>query len=200
MMESEQTAELAAALAKAQSAMGPAIINRVNPHFKNKYADLAAVFTALKPFHENGISFTCATQFRDGTFLLRTTMRHNSGQWVASEYPLPLNGKPQEIGSALTYARRYSLSALAGVAADEDDDGEATRKTNGNGHAHPVEETGELISAEQLQTLRAALKVRDMSEERLLKWIRTGDYRAVKKLEDIPAVIFTDCLNEVRAQ
>jgi len=199
-MESEQTAELAAALAKAQSAMGPAIINRVNPHFKNKYADLAAVFTALKPFHENGISFTCATQFRDGTFLLRTTMRHNSGQWVASEYPLPLNGKPQEIGSALTYARRYSLSALAGVAADEDDDGEATRKTsNGNGK-HVVEEAGELISAEQLQTLRAALKVRDMSEERLLKWIRTGDYRAVKKLEDIPAVIFTDCLNEVRAQ
>ena len=134
-MESEQTAELAAALAKAQAAMGPAVFNKVNPHFKNRYADLAAVFSALKPFHENGISFTCATQFREGTFLLRTTMRHSTGQWIAADYPLPLNAKPQEIGSALTYARRYSLSALAGVAADEDDDGEATRKTNGNGHA-----------------------------------------------------------------
>jgi len=196
-MESEQTAELATALAKAQSAMGPAIINRVNPHFKNRYADLAAVFTAIKPIHDNGLSFTQTTQFRDGAFILRTTLRHTSGQWIASEYPLPLNAKPQEVGSALTYAKRYSLSALVGIAADEDDDGEATRKRNGNGEHH-VEETGELITPEQIQTLRAALKVRELNEDEWKKRAGKALKAPIADLSDIPASAFQRCLNDVR--
>lgn len=125
-MESEQTAELATALAKAQAVMGPAIINKMNPHFKNKYADLAAVLDAIrKPLADNGLSVTQTTEIRDGGFVLVTRLRHTSGQWVSSDYPLPVGAKPQELGSALTYARRYSLSALACIAADEDDDAES---------------------------------------------------------------------------
>lgn len=198
MMESEQTNELAAALAKAQAVMGPAIINRVNPHFKNRYADLAAVFNALKPSHENGLSVTQQTLFRDGAFLLRTTLRHTSGQWIASEYPLPLNAKPQEIGSALTYARRYSLSALTGIVADEDDDGEATRKANGSGQHPPTPETGELISDEQIQTLRSALKVRDLDEAEWKKRASKAIKKPIEDLGDIPASAFQRCLNDVR--
>jgi hypothetical protein len=136
-MESEQTADLATALAKAQAAIKPAIINKMNPHFKNRYADLAAVREAiLQPLADNALSVTQTTELRDGFFVLVTKLRHSSGQWVASEYPLPTNGKPQEIGSAITYARRYSLSAILCIAADDDDDGEAanaaaTSKTNG---------------------------------------------------------------------
>jgi hypothetical protein len=128
-MQSENTADLAACLAKAQAAMKAATFNKTNPHFKNKYADLAAVLDAIrKPLADNGLSVTQTTEIRDGGgFVLVTTLRHASGQWVASEYPLPIAAKPQELGSALTYARRYSLSAIACIAADEDDDAEGAR-------------------------------------------------------------------------
>ena len=127
-MHSETTADLAASLAKAQAGMKAATFNKVNPHFKNKYADLAAVLEAIrKPLADNGLSITQTTEVRDGGFVLVTTLHHSSGQWIASEYPLPQAAKPQELGSALTYARRYSLSAIACIAADEDDDAEGAR-------------------------------------------------------------------------
>ena len=123
-MQSENTADLSAALAKAQAAMKAAAFNKINPHFKNKYADLAAVIDAIrKPLADNGLAYTQTTEIREGGFVLVTTLRHG-GQWIASEYPLPMGAKPQELGSALTYARRYSLSAIACIAAEEDDDAE----------------------------------------------------------------------------
>jgi hypothetical protein len=128
-VQSEQTNDLSTALAKAQSSMQAAKFDKTNPHFKNKYASLAAVIDAIrKPLAENGLSYTQATEIRDGGLILVTTLRHASGQWVASEYPLPNAAKPQDLGSALTYARRYCLSAIACIAADEDDDAEGARE------------------------------------------------------------------------
>lgn len=122
-MRSEQVTELAAALAKAQGAMSNATLNKTNPHFKSKYADLASVLDAARePLSANGIAVTQTTEIRDGSLVLVTTLLHSSGQWLASEYPLPSSGRPQEMGSALTYAKRYTLSALICIAADEDDD------------------------------------------------------------------------------
>ena len=118
--------ELAAALAKAQGAMNNASMNRINPHFKSKYADLAALWDAVrKPLSDNGLSVVQI--IRDGR--LHTMLLHTSGQRLCSDYPLPATARPQEMGSALTYARRYSLSALVGIAADEDDDANATSKS-----------------------------------------------------------------------
>jgi len=133
MKTSEQINELAAALAQAQGMMGNAVMNRINPHFKSKYADLAAIFDASrKPLSANGLAIVQTIE----NGVLHTRLLHTSGQWIASEHPLPMSGRPQEIGSALTYARRYSLSALIGIAADEDDDANAAEKRaakNGNG-------------------------------------------------------------------
>ena len=127
-MQSEQTSDLSAALAKAQAETKAAAFDKVNPHFKNKYASLAAVIDAIRePFAKNGLSYTQTTEMREGGFVLVTSLRHASGQWIASEYPLPVAAKPQDLGSALTYARRYSLSAIACIAADEDDDAEGAR-------------------------------------------------------------------------
>jgi ERF superfamily len=146
MKTSEQISELAAALAAAQGMMENAVMNRVNPHFKSKYADLAAIFDAArKPLSANGLAIVQTI----GDGVLHTRLLHTSGQWIASEHPLPMSGRPQEIGSALTYARRYSLSALIGIAADEDDDGNATGKRNGT--KAPDETTGELLSSEQME-------------------------------------------------
>src|SRR5262245_7925704 len=113
-MQSEQTNELSAALAKAQAAMKAVPFDKVNPHYKSKYATLASVIeTVRKPLADNGLGYTQTMEIREGGGLvLVTTLRHSSGQWIASEYPLRGTAKPQELGSELTYARRYSLSAL----------------------------------------------------------------------------------------
>jgi hypothetical protein len=128
-MQSEHIDKLTEAMAKAQATMENATLNKVNPHFKSKYADLAAIFDAVrKPLAAQGLIVTQTTELREGGFVLVTTLAHSSGQFIKSEYPLPVAGKPQEVGSALTYARRYSLSAIAGIAADEDDDANAAQE------------------------------------------------------------------------
>jgi hypothetical protein len=150
MKTSEQISELAAALAAAQGMMENAVMNRVNPHFKSKYADLAAIFDAArKPLSANGLAIVQTI----GDGVLHTRLLHTSGQWIASEHPLPMSGRPQEIGSALTYARRYSLSALIGIAADEDDDANAAQKGNGHKGAEPIR-----LTDDQLAELIMAIK------------------------------------------
>lgn len=128
MRTSEDLNELAAALAKAQAKIENAPLNKNNPHFKNKYADLAAIRDAVtKPLSEQGLSYVQMTGTTEGgQFALFTRLMHTSGQWMESIYPLPVDvGKQQVMGSAITYARRYSLAAVCGVAAEEDDDGKA---------------------------------------------------------------------------
>lgn len=118
--------KLAEALAKAQAEMKAAPLNKVNPHFKSKYADLPAVIDAVRPaLTKHGLSVTQTTRIAEGGLVLVTTLHHASGETLSGEYPLPV-GKPQEMGSAITYARRYSLAALCCIAADEDDDANAS--------------------------------------------------------------------------
>lgn len=129
MQQSEQINELAEALAKAQGQMQNAKKDSTNPHFKSNYADLAAIVTAIRQaLSDNALSHVQATQVDElGNVTLVTTLAHKSGQWVRSFYPVrPVQANPQGFGSALTYARRYSLAAITGMAAeDEDDDGNA---------------------------------------------------------------------------
>lgn len=126
MAQSENINELMTALSKAQGKMKPAVFNKINPHFKSKYADLASIWDAIRvPFSENGLSVIQTVESKEGyTHVMVTTLAHASGQFIRSEMPIMLTDtKPQALGSALTYYRRYALSAIAGVTADEDDDG-----------------------------------------------------------------------------
>jgi hypothetical protein len=130
-MQTENLNELAAALTKAQGAMQPAKFNKI-VNFSGrsyKYADLASIIDAIrKPLSDNGIVWTQTIEIRDGGLILATMLLHTSGQSLRSEYPLPSSGKPQEMGSATTYAKRYSLAAIVGIAADDDDDADAAEK------------------------------------------------------------------------
>src|ERR1700758_3763009 len=113
MLQSEQIDQLATALAKAQGAMQNAVMNRTNPHFKSKYADLSSVLEAIRaPLSSSGLSVVQTMQVGERGMILKTTLMHASGQFISTEYPLPSTQKPHEMGSALTYARRYSLAAL----------------------------------------------------------------------------------------
>lgn len=201
-MKSEQINELAAALAKAQGAMANATMNRVNPHFKSRYADLASVLDAARaPLAANGLSYSQMTEARDGAFVLVTTLMHASGQWISSEYPLPSTGRPQEMGSALTYARRYSLSALIGNAADEDDDANAaeagkqkiTAAKNGNGNGGLVD-TGEKIDDSQFSWLQTVIVEVGADIPKFCK------YMGVERVEDIPASKYANAVDALNAK
>ena len=143
-MTTTAKATLIASLVKAQSQMTGASKDATNPHFKAGYATLASVWdTIRKPLTDNGLAVTQHTEWRDeaGVMILTTILRHVSGETIQCEYPVLADyANPQRIGSALTYARRYSLMSLVGVAPDDDDGNEASvpqngqkRQANGNG-------------------------------------------------------------------
>lgn len=124
---STSVGKLAEALAKAQGEMGAAKKGKTNPHFRSRYADLASVWEAIRePLAENGLSVVQQTSTsRDGVRVL-TTLMHASGEWVRDSCWLPVTQQtPQAYGSALTYARRYSLASVVGVCSEEDDDANA---------------------------------------------------------------------------
>lgn len=132
MMKSEQINELSAALAKAQGEMEGAKKDSTNPHFKSKYADIASVWEACRAaLSKHGLSVIQTLDDDDKGPYLLTTLCHASGQWLSSKCGLILvKNDMQGLGSAITYARRYSLAAICGVA-QEDDDGEAAVDRSG---------------------------------------------------------------------
>ncbi len=125
-MQSDQINELAEALSKAQGVISGALKDSSNPFFKSSYADLHSVMAcAREPLAANGLSVVQPTAVIDGQLCLITMIMHKSGQWLKSVVPLILvKQDPQSVGSAITYYRRYSYSALVGIA-QMDDDGES---------------------------------------------------------------------------
>lgn len=127
MRTSEQINELAAALALAQSEMKNAKLNRQNPHFKSRYSDLAEIRDTVTPaLSKNGIAVVQGTDMTEMGILVVTRLIHKSGQWIESRFPIAQD-KPQAMGSSYTYAKRYSLSAICNISADEDDDAEVAQ-------------------------------------------------------------------------
>ena len=130
MNTSEAINEIAAALSKAQSEVKNPSFNRVNPHFKSKYADLGEVLSVVRPaLSKYGIALMQMTDFGDNGIVLHTRLTHSSGQWIESTYPVSNLGTHQAMGAALTYAKRQALSAIVGVAGEDDTDGEDTKES-----------------------------------------------------------------------
>lgn len=122
------------ALSIAQGAIQNAAKDSANPYFNSSYADLASVRDAVQvPFSANGLSVMQLPSAEGSKVTITTILAHKSGEWVSSD--LTMNAKdasPQAIGSAITYARRYALAAVAGVA-PEDDDGEGAQGRDTSG-------------------------------------------------------------------
>ena len=115
--------KLAEALAKAQSEMEGAKKESTNPFFKSNYADLHAVIKSAFPYlSKHGLSISQGNEVIQGAICVTTTLMHKSGQWIRSKVKLPLEKKnAQGVGSAITYGRRYGLSAIVGIAQYDDD-------------------------------------------------------------------------------
>jgi hypothetical protein len=105
---------------------------RTGQTFSYKYANLADFTATVLPLMGGcGLAFLAKPTLReDGRFMLVYKLLHTSGEAEEGAYPLPSEGSPQEIGSAITYARRYALCCVTGVAADEDDDGAAATRAH----------------------------------------------------------------------
>ena len=123
MNSSEQINELATALAKAQGEITGAIRDSTNPHFRSKYADLSSVWEAIRlPFSRHGLSVVQGLASAEGGVSCETRLLHTSGQWIASTLTIPADKlNAHGYGSACTYARRFGLQAMAGIAPIDDD-------------------------------------------------------------------------------
>lgn len=124
--------ELAKALALAQAEIKHAEKSAENPAFKRdgktlRYATLADVWDACRePLTKHGLSVVQSPSRAEHGVSVTTLLMHTSGQWLESTLEVPVGGgTAQAFGSAITYARRYSLAAIVGIAPDEDDDGNA---------------------------------------------------------------------------
>jgi len=118
-----ETKAICAALAKAQAKMGRALKDSTNPAFKSKYADLASVMDACLPaLNEAGIAVIQPFHHDEFGRYVKTILAHESGETLECAIPLIVGKNDmQGLGSAITYARRYGLMSMAGIAPDDDD-------------------------------------------------------------------------------
>ena len=121
---------IASALVKAQKAFGPALKSSTNPHFRSRYADLSACVEAvIAGLNDNGIALIQQTHDSESGVCVETLFLHESGESLsAGKLHVPATKQDaQGYGSALTYARRYSLMAACGIAPEDDDGNAASR-------------------------------------------------------------------------
>lgn len=207
MAQSEVINELAGALSKAQGEMQAAIKDKVNPFFKSSYADLGSVWDAARPvLSKYGLCVLQTTELvADGSrIVMVTTLAHTSGQWMKSYLPLnPSKNDSQGIGAALTYLRRYSLSAIVGVVCDEDDDGETAvgrgKAQNNQPSTQNQPQAIEKVGKNEIITLTTLIQNLDEeSSKSFLDWIRKN-FNA-KSIQDIPKNCFEKCMVSLNAK
>lgn len=189
-IQSENINELMAALAKAQSEMSHAVKDSNNPYFKSKYADLPSVWEACRgPLTRNGLAVTQTLSHDGERTILNTILGHSSGQWIRSAMVLPVQKPgPQEIGSCITYCRRYSLAAIVGMCQD-DDDGEAAQA--------PYRDAEGAISKDELKIMKDLIKKMRNAEHMETFVCKTAK---VDSLEKFPKYKFKDAVEYLQKQ
>lgn len=127
---SELQKQACAAFVKAQKGFAPALKQSTNPHFRSKYVDLAGCVEAvIDALNINGLALQQFSHERDGGVAIETRLIHESGEVIdCGVLFVPATKQDaQGYGSALTYARRYSLMAACGIAPEDDDGNKATK-------------------------------------------------------------------------
>lgn len=168
-----------AALAAAQMEMGRALKSANNPHFKSKYADLSSVVDACMPaLNSHGIAVYQPTGAEGGAHFVETILAHESGQMISCRVPLIIGKNDmQGYGSAVTYARRYGLMGMAGIAPEDDD---------GNAAASAAPNKQDMFEADVMQAIRGIQRETDMDGLGAM----FGDlYRRNRPVADDPRVV-----------
>jgi len=167
MIKSDSIVELAKALAAAQGELTNASKNAKNPHYKSDYADLGEILNVVRPvFSKHGLGIMQMPDYEAGMVTVKTLVTHASGEYISSDIRLPVGKQDaQGVGGAITYARRYSLAAVAGIG-QEDDDGNSA--VNGSQQRDPAE-------VERQQSLMKAMHKLQPSIHAIKQGIASGD-------------------------
>jgi hypothetical protein len=186
----------------------------VNPFFKSSYADLGSVWDAARPvLSKYGLCIMQTTELAAdrNQVIMVTTLAHTSGQWMKSYLPLnPTKNDSQGMGAAITYLRRYSLSAIVGVVCDEDDDGETAMgrgKTQNNQQQPPAQNNQPPAQPQAIEKVGRAeiialtTLIQNLDEESnksFLDWI-SKNFNA-KSIQDIPKACYEKCMVSLNAK
>jgi len=186
MKSSESINELASALCNAQGQMGGAVKDSANPFFKSSYADLTSVIKAIKqPFADNGLSYTQFPVTDENGMGVCTRLMHVSGQWLEGQFTLPVVKRdPQAASSSLTYARRVSLSSIAGIPTADDDAESAMLRGDDK----------KIISDDQIIAIKKLLDETGADVDKFCKWMK------VRSVDQILAMHFDRAVAALEAK
>lgn len=201
---SAEIKDLCAALSKAQGEIEIAGLNKENPYFKSRYADMAEIVRVSRPaLSKNGLSvMQQILTNEDGQSILHTLLCHSTGQWMESQMRIiPPKNDIQSLSSYVTYLKRISYAALIGVVVgNEDDDGEvamiSARQVLAKGPAinayDPKKESHDTITKEQLQEMEYELaEYPDLAEEIMEKM-------QIQSLADLPKTKYHVSMTRIR--
>lgn len=192
MKKSETLTEFSKAFAKTQQEMKQPLKDANNPFFKSKYVPLENVVEAItESASKNGLSFTqfpSSDEF--GNVRVGTLVMHESGEWIEYD-PIkmkPVKNDPQSIGSAITYAKRYALSAIFGITSDQDDDGNEATQTKKQ-PAKTKKQDEPVISVEKanyyLKEIAKISTEKGKEDGSIVKWflqhLGVADYKQIKE-------------------
>lgn len=191
---SAEIGKIVGALAKARKAFKPIIKAEINPFFKSKYADLAAVIDATKDgLSDNGLAVIQPPAYDrlTGTVEVLTLVAHESGEWIRAILDMPTN-KPdaQGVGSAITYGRRYAYSAILNVASESDDDGNAAvskdfkdaRKEESEESFDQRTESQQCIAQFQVSAIVEACKKSGKTEEEVAAYLGLIGHKRIEHI------------------
>jgi hypothetical protein len=180
-------AHVYAAFVAAQRAFGPALKAHTNPVYRSKYADLSACIEAvIDGLHAHGFALMQATEEREGGAVVETLFLHESGERISGGKLFVPASKPDAhgVGSALTYARRYSLLAACGLAPEDDDANKATGQGKSEARPAPATRTPSqapqgVVTAQQAQEMEALLMQVGGDQVKLLEHLGVGSFAEV---------------------
>ena len=201
---SDQVAELAGALAKAQAEMENVAKDRENPHFRSRYATLGGVLDEVRPkLAKHGIALIQMPVNGEGANIgVVTRLIHSSGQWIESAvYVSPAKYDAQGVGSVLTYLRRYSAMAMGGVG-PEDDDGNAAiarpeQRTHSNGHDNAAAFVDGTITSDEADALNALADEVGADKRKFCEYFKVESIAALRSRDYRRAF---DALNQKKAR
>ena len=202
---SEDIKDLSTALSKAQGEFAVAQLNRQNPYFKSKYADLLSVVSSARPaLAKYGLSVVQDIIVHDdGSNVLHTILLHSTGQYIESRMKiLPVKSDIQSISSHVTYLKRLTYASLVGVVTgDEDDDGEvavATERetfakgTSLNATYKPQENQYVTVSKDQIAELELELENHPQIAEMVLEGLK------IQSIADMPKGKYSAAIQRIR--
>ena len=187
--------KLLESLSKMQGSLDNAKKESENPFFKSKYADLSTCLqTAKKVMAENGLSISQHCTFDGNMVQCATVLGHSSGQMMVSTLSIPVTKKdPQGIGMAITYARRYALSSVIGLAqADDDAESSVVHEDKGvNDVAAPLVE---YATEKQIKMIKTITDKHNISVESILNRYQVGNLESLSKPQA------SDCIRILKKQ